>query len=121
VADQNWRVVGVGDVNGDGRADVLWRNSSSGENYVYLMSGTSIVGEGHLRTVADPNWRVVGMADFDGDGRSDILWRNSSTGENYIYPMAGLTILPTEGYIRTVADQSWRVDALGDYDGDGRS
>jgi len=121
VDDQNWRVVGVGDFNGDGRADVLWRNSSSGENYVYLMNGTSIAGEGYLRTVADQNWHVVGVADFDGDGRSDILWRNSSTGDNYMYPMAGLTILATEGYIRSVSDQNWRVEGVADFNGDGRS
>jgi len=30
----------VGDFNGDGRADILWRNSSTGENYVWLMNGT---------------------------------------------------------------------------------
>jgi hypothetical protein len=121
VADLHWRVGGVGDFNGDGRADILWRNSSTGENYVYLVNATSIAGEGYLRTVADQSWRVVGVADFDGDGRSDILWRNSSTGQNYMYPMAGLTILPTEGSIRTLANQSWQVEALGDYDGDGKS
>ena len=121
VADQNWRAVGVGDFDGDGRADILWRNVSSGENYVYLMNSMAIAGEGYLRTVADQNWGVAGVGDFDGDGRSDILWRNFVTGENYVYPMAGLTILPSEGYIRTVADQSWRVVALGDYDGDGKA
>src|SRR5688572_911930 len=121
VADPTWRIAGVGDFNGDGRADVLWRNNASGENYVYLMNGAAIAGEGYLRTVAEPSWLVMGVADFDGDGRSDLLWRNSSTGENYLYPMAGLTILPTEGYVRTVADLSWHVLALGDYDGDGKS
>ena len=121
VVEQAWRIADVGDFNGDGRADILWRHNASGENYVYLMNGTSIAGEGYVRTVADPSWRVAGVADFDGDGRSDILWRNVSTGENYIYPMAGVTIRPGEGYIRTVADQSWHVLALGDYDGDGRA
>ena len=122
VADQNWFVSGMGDFNGDGRADILWRNESTGENYVYPMDGLAILGsEGYIRTVADLNWEVVGVADFDGDGRSDILWRNFSTGENYMYPMAGLAIRPTEGYLRTVADQLWHVVSVGDFDGDGRS
>src|SRR5205807_1043016 len=121
VADQNWQIAGIGDFDGDGKADVLWRNSSTGENYVYLMNGTTIAGEGFLRTVADLNWKVVGIGDFNGDGKADILWRNVSTGENYIYLMNGTTILGTEGSIRTLADLNWHVAGVGDFDGDGRA
>jgi hypothetical protein len=32
VADLNWEVVGAGDFDGDGRADLLWRNGATGEN-----------------------------------------------------------------------------------------
>src|SRR5258706_301874 len=96
VADQNWRVVGVGDFDGNGKADVLWRNLSPGENYIYPMNGTTILaGEGYIRTVSDLNWQVVGVGDFTAGSpsRADILWRNGHTGENYIYPMNGTTIV----------------------------
>src|SRR2546427_9497397 len=97
----NCQVAGVGDFNGDGRADILWRYSSTGENYVYLMNGTTITGEGYLAE-ADLNWQVAGVGDFNGDGKADILWRNSSTGENYVYLMNGTT--NTGGFPRTPAD-----------------
>jgi hypothetical protein len=32
VSDTSWQIAGVGDFDGDRRADILWRNSSSGEN-----------------------------------------------------------------------------------------
>jgi len=121
VADLNWKVAAIGDFNGDGKDDILWRNQSTGENYVYLMNGTTIAGEGYIRTVADQSWNVVWAGDFNGDGKADILWRNQSSGQNYIYFMDGLTILAGEGYIRTVADLNWDVNAIGDYDGDGRT
>jgi len=112
--------VGTGDFNGDGISDILWRNLRTGENYLYLMNGLSIVNEGYLRTVADQNWRIAGVGDFDGDGKDDILWRNAATGENYVYLMSGTTIAG-EGYLRTVADRAWHVRAVGDFDGDGHA
>ena len=121
VPDQSWQVAGIGDFNGDGHADVLWRNSSTGENYIYIMTGTAIGPEGYIRTVADQSWQVAGVGDFDGDGKADILWRNRATGDNYLYLMDGLSIKAGEGYLRQVADQSWQVAGVGDFDGDGKA
>jgi hypothetical protein len=120
VADQNWHIVGVGDFNADGNADILWRNSATGENYIYLMSGTTIIGEGYLRTVPSQDWQVAGSGDYNGDGTADILWRNRTSGENYVYLMSGTSIVG-EGYLRTVADQNWWIAGSGDFNGDGRS
>ncbi len=106
------------DFDGDGKDDILWRNSATGENYIYFMNGTAVRTGGFLRTVADLNWTIAGVGDFDGNGKADILWRNSATGENYIYLMNG-TAIAGEGFIRTVADQSWQVAGIGDFDGDG--
>src|SRR5438046_897870 len=115
-----WQVQGNGDFDGDGRDDILWRNVSTGQNYIYAMNGWTIASEDYLRTVADQAWQVKGIGDFDGDRKADILWRNSSTGENYIYVMNGLTIA-SEGYLRTVVDQAWQVKGVGDFDGDGKA
>jgi len=30
------------DFNGDGKSDILWRNSTTGENAVYFMNGAAI-------------------------------------------------------------------------------
>src|SRR5438552_17744271 len=99
---------GRGDLDGDGKADILWRNSATGENYVYLMNGTAIASEGSLRTVADQNWQIAGTGDFDGDGNADIVWRNAATGEDYIYLMNGTTIAGADCYITTAADWKQR-------------
>jgi hypothetical protein len=120
VPDLSWSIAGTGDFDGNGSADILWRNSSTGQNYVYFMNGVSIVGEGYLRTVSDQNWQVAGVGDFNGDGRDDILWRHGTSGANYVYFMNGVSIA-NEGSLRTVADTAWQVKGVGDFNGDGNA
>src|SRR2546425_7871653 len=106
VAESAWQVKGIGDFDGDGKADILWRNSATGQNYLYVMNGLTIASEGYLRTVADQAWQVKGIGDFDGDGKADILWRNTVTGEDYAYFMNGSAIA-SEGFLNTVSDPYW--------------
>src|SRR5256885_970343 len=108
------------DFDGDCKSDVLWRNTATGQDYLWLMNGLTIASGGFLATVDDPAWQIQGTGDFDGDGKADILWRNPSTGENYLCVMNGLTIA-SEGYLRTVADQAWQVKGVGDFNGDGKA
>src|SRR6266850_1381880 len=118
IADQTWVIAGVGDFDGDGRSDILWRNTVSGDNYIYFMNGLQIVNEGYIRSVADQNWSVAAVGDFNGNGKADVLWRNGSTGDNYIYLMNG-TAIAGEGYTRTVP-VVWQVKALGDFNQDNK-
>ena len=88
------------DLNGDGKSDIVWRNTATGEDYVYLMNGLTVASGGYLPTVPI-TWAVQGSGDFDGDGKADILWRNGATGEDYLYIMNGLTVA-NQGYLPTV-------------------
>src|SRR5256886_69696 len=108
------------DFDGDCKSDVLWRNSATGEDYLWLMNGLTIASRGFLTAVGDQAWQVQAIGDFDGDGKAGILWRNSSTGENYIWLMNGLTIAST-GCLTQVGDQAWQVKGIGDFDGDGKA
>src|SRR5439155_18265778 len=80
------------DFDGDCKSDILWRNSATGKDYLWLMNGLTIVSQGSLNTVDDQAWQVQGIGDFDGDGKADILWRNTSTGENYTCVINASTI-----------------------------
>src|SRR6266513_189705 len=108
------------DVDGDCKSDIVWRNSTTGQNNLWLMNGLTISSQGLLTTMADPAWQIQGVGDFDGDGRADILWRNLSTGENSIWLMNGLTIA-AQGSINVLPDQALQVKGIGDFDGDGRA
>ncbi|GGN07964.1 FG-GAP-like repeat-containing protein [Streptomyces fuscichromogenes] len=68
-----------GDVSGDGRPDLIARNSSTGA--VYLYKGTS-TGKLAARVRLYDNWKgykkIVGTGDITGDGKADLLAQDTS-------------------------------------------
>ena len=48
------------DFNGDGKTDILWRYSMTGDNAVWLMDGTTVSSVVHLDPVSDTAWEIVG-------------------------------------------------------------
>jgi Ca2+-binding RTX toxin-like protein len=110
--------ISAADFNGDGKSDILWRNTNSGEAYIYQVNGFAVPSEGSVRTVSS-DWQIAGTGDFNGDNKSDILWRNTNSGEAYIYQMNGLAVA-TEGSVRTVGTD-WQIAGTGDFNGDNKS
>ena len=104
-----------GDFNGDGKADVLWRNDN-GTNAVWFMNGGQ-VSSAPLLHGAGPDWHIVGTGDFNGDGKSDILWRNDG-GYVAMWEMNGSQILSAPGVQGAGLD--WHVAGTGDFNGDGK-
>jgi glucose/arabinose dehydrogenase len=95
------------DFNGDGKSDILWQNTSTGQRTIWIMNNTAHTSTVNLGTVAT-SWSMAGASDFNGDGKSDILWQNTSTGQRAIWLMNGtrrtssvsLGIVPTSWSIR---------------------
>src|SRR5205807_1709297 len=76
----DWLVVGTGDFNGDGKADIVWQNSAAGICSIWLMDGTTKNNVVDLARHIPAEWRIAAIADFDGDGKPDIVWQNSVSG-----------------------------------------
>ena len=103
------------DFNGDGKGDIIWANSSTGEKLMWLMNGGTIAGGGTLLT--DLNWSITHYGDFNGDGKTDLLWRNTSTGETVIWLMNGAAFA---GGASLLTSTAWSVIKVGDFNGDGK-
>lgn len=108
-----------GDFNGDGNPDLLWRNFSTGENRIWLMSANqTLLGVVALPTL-NLNWQIAGVGDFDGDGNQDILLRNYVTGSNNVWLMLGTqvrdTVLMTGDF-----NVDRHVESVNDFNGDGK-
>src|SRR6266516_1953982 len=106
------------DFNGDGKADILWQNSSTGQRVIWLMNGTTHQSTVNLGTVAT-SWSIAGSSDFNGDGNADLVWQNTSTGQRVIWLMNG-TALQSVVNLRPVAS-SWRIAGSSDFNGDGKA
>jgi hypothetical protein len=112
----------LGDTNGDGKSDLIWRNYKTAKNEVWIMNREKIAQSGVLSQVADLRWDFE-VADSNGDGRSDLIWRNYKTGENvsWILNSDGLSLnLENAKFLPKVEDLNWKFK-IADTDGNGKT
>lgn len=79
VVDNSWKVIGSGDFNADGKADLLWRHVSGQLTQWLGQADASYVDNfANMHSTVDRSWKVADIGDYNGDGVSDLLWRHSS-------------------------------------------
>lgn len=114
--------LGVGDLDGDGRRDILWR-LPTGVAWGWLLDGTSVRESAAIAGIEAPigrSWKVAGIADIDGDGADDVVWRESSAGAVTWWRMEGLRAVSV-GLLSNSVAPTWIAEAAPDIDGDGRA
>jgi Ca2+-binding RTX toxin-like protein len=119
-----WDYYGVGDFNGDGRADTAWTNQN---DYMAVMmtgaDGASTTGS-YWFSKPGEGWEIQGIGDFNNDGRADTLWWNDA--------FQGAADFLTEATLNSSGDPNaygywlgspgagWSYAGLGDFNGDQR-
>jgi hypothetical protein len=85
-------LLGHGDFTGDGKVDVLARNKSTGDLYLYKGTGKSGTGVFAARAKVRTNWSGYNafdaVGDITGDGRADLVARTPG-GTLYLYKGTG--------------------------------
>jgi hypothetical protein len=86
---RSWRVAGVGDLDGDGSDDILWRQPRAGEVVMWRMEGLRCMESRLLSEAVPASWSCEACPDVDGDGRDDVIWRRRKDGTMLVWLMRG--------------------------------
>src|SRR5262249_23410231 len=89
-----WTIVGTGDFDGDGKTDIVWRDTS-GNLAIWLMNGAQVTQAAGVGS-APISWSIAETGDFDGDGKSDLLWPKTR-GNRAIWHMKGVQVAQSAG------------------------
>jgi hypothetical protein len=113
VSDTNWRIVGAGDLNGDGNTDLLWQHQTNGLVSAWFMNGTVLISGVLLSPgqVGDTNWKIRAVTHINNDGLVDLVWQNQANGVLSIWLMNGIVRIG-DGLRLTpagVTDTNWQI------------
>ncbi len=67
LANFDWRVAGVADMNGDSKPDILWRNYTSGANNVWYLDGVTLIESAGIGSTADLQWKLLNNGEMAQD------------------------------------------------------
>jgi subtilisin family serine protease len=107
----------LGDFNGDGKSDLLFRRDGDGVIFQYQMNGFQIVAVQQVGVIG-LDWVLIAVADFDGDGKSDLLFRRTD-GTLAIYLVNGAQVVGSQ----VLGALGLDFDFVGaeDFNGDGKA
>lgn len=119
-----WELVAVADFNLDGHPDLLWRIPASGQNSIWLMRGTTVLGAPRSQFEIAPKaagFEATGTGDFNGDGYPDILWHNPAAHQLEVWFMEEGKYSGKSATLPRFDDSQSTPQTVADFDRDGQA
>jgi hypothetical protein len=110
-------ILGNGDYNGDGHADLLTRDDTTTALSMQLLVDGAVVGGDPVVSSLSPDWELAGSGDFDKDGRDDILVRSASARRLEVWFMNGARIV-SRASLSDPLSSAWQVVGVADFSSD---
>lgn len=119
--DEDWRVVGTGDFNNDGKTDILFQHDD-GTLAVWYMDGIKLSSATLLKPdrPGEREWRVVGTGDLNSDGKTDLIFQHEDGTLGY-WQLDGVKLVQS-GLFNPFhpRDKRWHVSSIVDLNHDGK-
>jgi hypothetical protein len=119
--DVNWRVAAVGDLDGDGYPDIIFRHRVTDDMAAWFLNGFNL-RDGSLLSparVVDRAWKIMSAADLDGDRKADLLWQHTD-GSLAAWLMNGPVLKDgAQLFPNRVDDPAWKLSGTGQGNSDG--
>ncbi|MBP7867391.1 MAG: hypothetical protein KA419_15770 [Acidobacteria bacterium] len=117
ISSMEWKAVGSGHFDNDGRADVLWWNATTGVLSIWFEDENGWQGDMSPGTV-DTTWKITGIGDVDGNGIDDLLWRNATSGDLSVWFLNNGGTVSGTTFLGGIADLNWKVKGVGFFNND---
>jgi uncharacterized protein (DUF1800 family) len=116
-----WDVQAVGDLDGDGRGDLVWRyvvpnSPDTGVSYIWFTNPTGAPTV-RKRGGAPLDWKLLGAADLNGDGAADMVYISPTGAIRVLMATAARTCA---NYAAGSVPSGFVAQSFADFTGNGR-
>lgn len=124
-----WEIKGIADFDKDGKQNILWQNSTTGETAVWGVNYTAAnlstnpfsLDPNKTKTLTNfsPGWEMMGWVDMNKNNIADIVWQNKTTGETAIWELKS-DVTVDKAYLGTNvgANSGWSIEGVADMNND---